>query len=45
MENFNALINTCKANSAMVSDVVEDFLLKNVVNHKKLDAGIKSRGG
>ena len=43
MENFNALINTCNANSAMFSNVVEDFLLKDVVNHKKLAPEINTR--
>jgi hypothetical protein len=43
MENFNALINTCSANSTMFSKVVEEFLLKNVVNHKKLAPEINTR--
>lgn len=43
MENFNALINTCKANSAMFSNVVEELLLKSVVNHKKLASEINTR--
>jgi hypothetical protein len=43
MENLKALTNTCKANSAMINHVVEEFLLKNVVNHKKLAPEINTR--
>jgi hypothetical protein len=43
MENFNALLNTCKADSAMFSNVVEEFLFENVINHKKLAPEINTR--
>jgi hypothetical protein len=43
MLNYKALKDTCSSNSEMFSHVVEEFLFRNVVNHKKFTEEVKMR--